>query len=73
MKAMTKISTAVMSFLGILMLCLVQTVALANGPDINVKVEKKGDWYAQPWVWIVGGAVFLLLLVALMRGGGKRD
>ena len=30
-------------------------------------------WYAQPWVWIVGGAVFILLLVALVRGGGKSD
>ena len=30
-------------------------------------------WYAEPWVWIVGGAVFLLLLVALMRSGGNRE
>ena len=27
------------------------------------------EWYAQPWVWIAGGAVFILLLVALLRGG----
>jgi hypothetical protein len=25
-------------------------------------------WYAEPWVWIVGGAVLLLLIVALTRG-----
>jgi hypothetical protein len=25
-------------------------------------------WYTQPWVWIVGGAVFLIILVALLRG-----
>ena len=30
-------------------------------------------WYAQPWVWIVGGAVFLLLLVALLRGNSNKD
>ena len=29
------------------------------------------DWYTQPWVWIVGGLVFVLLLVALVRGGGS--
>jgi len=29
-------------------------------------------WYAQPWVWIVGAAVFILLLVALV-GGSKRN
>jgi hypothetical protein len=28
-------------------------------------------WYTQPWVWIVGGAVFLLLIIALLRGGGS--
>jgi hypothetical protein len=26
------------------------------------------EWYAQPWVWIAAGAVFILLLVALVRG-----
>ncbi len=30
------------------------------------------EWYAQSWVWIVGGLVFILLLVALVRGGGSR-
>ena len=30
-------------------------------------------WYAEPWVWVVGGAVFLLLLVALLKSGGKKD
>ena len=25
-------------------------------------------WYAQPWVWIVGGAILLLIIVALVRG-----
>ena len=27
------------------------------------------EWYSQPWVWIVGGAVFIIILVALIRGG----
>jgi hypothetical protein len=27
-----------------------------------------GNWYASPWVWIVGAAVFILLLVALTSG-----
>ena len=29
------------------------------------------DWYSQPWVWIVGGAVFIIILVALIRGGSS--
>ena len=42
--------------------------------DINVDVNKGGggNWYASPWVWIVGAAIFVLLLVALTRGGGRR-
>jgi len=43
-----------------------------KGVDINVDVGKKDNWYQQPWVWIVGGAVFILLLVALLRGGGSK-
>lgn len=45
-----------------------------GGKDINVNVNTKGNaWYASPWVWIVGAAVFILLLVALTRGGGRRS
>jgi hypothetical protein len=31
------------------------------------------EWYTQPWVWVVGGAVLLIILVALLRGGSSRD
>jgi cytochrome bd-type quinol oxidase subunit 2 len=32
-------------------------------------------WYTSPWVWIVGAAVFILLLVALLsnRGTNRSD
>ena len=42
-------------------------VAQDKDIDINIGVKKETQWYAQPWVWIVGGAVFILLLVALLR------
>lgn len=61
--------------LAFIMVSLVNTVAMAQdgGADVNIKVTKDdGNWYAQPWVWIVGGAVFLLLLVALMRGNNNK-
>ncbi len=29
------------------------------------------SWYTSPWVWVAGAAVFILLLIALMRGGSK--
>lgn len=40
--------------------------------DVNIG-EEGGGWYAQPWVWIVGAAVFILLLVALLRGNSRKD
>lgn len=52
----------------------IQTWAQDKGLDVDIDVNKKdSNWYQQPWVWIVGGAVFILLIVALMRGSGKRE
>ncbi|HYJ37205.1 MAG TPA: hypothetical protein VEV87_01255 [Chitinophagaceae bacterium] len=41
--------------------------------DVDINTNSGGNWYAQPWVWIVGAAVFILLLVALTRSGTKSD
>ena len=44
--------------------------------DIDVEIETtfidKGPFYAQLWFWVVIGIVFLLLLIALIHGGGKK-
>ena len=55
---------------------LYNTLLLAQGETKNVDVNintKGGGWYTSPWVWVVGAGVFILLLVALTRGGGRRD
>jgi hypothetical protein len=46
-----------------------------GGADINVDVNKDsgGGWYTNPVVWVVGAAVFILLLVALLRGNRRVD
>lgn len=31
------------------------------------------NWYASPWVWVVGAALFILLLVALLGGSKGRS
>jgi hypothetical protein len=37
--------------------------------DVNLNVDKGGsDWYAQPWLLVLGGAVFIIIIVALLRG-----
>ena len=41
--------------------------------DVNINADTGGSWYSSPWVWVVGAAVFILLLVAILRGGGSRN
>lgn len=73
MKLSQKFSSVYSKMALVVTLCIVQSVAWAQdkGLDIDVDVDKGGDWYANPLVWIIGGAVFILLLVALLRGGSK--
>jgi hypothetical protein len=42
--------------------------------DINTKPnsDNGSSFFMQPWVWIVGGAVFILLLIALLRGNNSK-
>ena len=41
--------------------------------NINTKSDSGASFFMQPWVWIVGGAVFLLLLIALLRGNSSKN
>ena len=53
-----------------------QTIAQDKKVDVNIGTSSGSggsNWYAQPWVWIIGGLVFILLLVAILRGGGNKN
>jgi hypothetical protein len=51
-----------------------RTWAQDKGIDVDININKKNSlWYQQPWVWVAGGAVFVLLLVALLRRNGKKE
>ncbi len=42
--------------------------------DVDISTDSgASNWYASPIVWIIGAAVFILLLVALTRGGSRRS
>lgn len=41
--------------------------------NINTKTDDGGNFFTQPWVWVVGGAVFILLLIALLRGNSSKN
>ncbi|GAA4728339.1 hypothetical protein [Flavisolibacter ginsenosidimutans] len=51
---------------------LVNAAAFAqDGGTTNVDVNVKGGGF--PWLWVIGGLVFVILLVALLSGSGGTD
>ncbi|REG92018.1 hypothetical protein [Algoriphagus antarcticus] len=60
-----KYSLSLFSFL-LTMFFSAAAFAQDGGLDIDVNIGKE-EWYQQPWAWIVGGAIFVLILVALLR------
>ena len=58
-------SQSALSFL-MTMLFSIAAFAQDGGLDIDINVGKK-EWYQQPWAWVIGGALFVLVLVALVR------
>lgn len=42
--------------------------------DVNISTDKGNDnFWGQPWVWVVGAALFVLLLVALLRSNRSTE
>ena len=74
MKSLQIINSVYTRIAVVFTLCIVQTALFAQDKGLDIDVDINGHdraWYATPWVWIVGVAVFILLLVALLRGGNK--
>lgn len=62
------------SFMLLLLLQLSVWAQETKKVDVDLSIDKgDSNWYQQPWVWIVGIAVFVLLLVALLKGSGKKE
>lgn len=50
------------------------TTTTTSTTRISTKITDGGggdNWYTEPWVWILGAALFTLLLVALLRGNSS--
>ena len=75
MKQLQNISTTFKKSLLLITLLFSQSLIWAQDKtvDVNLNVDKGGsDWYAEPWILIVGGAVFIIIIVALMRGNSSK-
>lgn len=43
-----------------------------SSTKVSIEEGAGAEWYTSPWVWVAGAAVFILLLIALLRGGGDK-
>jgi hypothetical protein len=66
--AATRLVCLILSFVAPLL-----ALAQEGGAKIDVDINKNegSAWYTNPVVWIIGAAVFILLLVALLRGNNS--
>lgn len=82
MKQLTMLRKAILTLAVIL--CQVIVFAQDNGGGAvtttttkpvttTEKTTTTTEWYVQPWVWAAGAAVFILIMVALLRGRKNTD
>lgn len=55
-----------------LFLAVITSIRLEAQENLNNQDEglptQDASWYASPWIWIIGAALFILLLLALTKG-----
>lgn len=76
MKLLFNISPALKKGLAISTLFFFQSLAWAQEKKLDVDInvnEKSSEWYEQTWVWVAGGAIFIIIIVGLLRGRGSKD
>lgn len=56
------------------MLLSVKTFAQSAPEKVEVDINAGGDavWYGQPWVWVVGIAVFIVIIIAITRNNSNK-
>jgi len=78
MKLITTIKNSALQLCALVMLSFLSVQSFAQDKKVDVNISSgssnsSSTWYGQPWVWVLGAAVFILLLVLIIRGGGRRD
>ena len=66
-------SKALLTILSVFLSVLVFAQDATKSVDVNINSDSGGGFFGNTWVWVVGIAVFILLLVALLRGGGRKS
>lgn len=66
-----KAGTRIALFFTVLLVSIAGFAQDTKAVDVNISSKGDGNFFSNPIVWIVGGAVFILLLVALLRSNNK--
>lgn len=54
----------------VFLLYQLKLIAQASGASHTTTADA---WYMQPWAWITGGVILLIILIAIFSGGKKRS
>jgi hypothetical protein len=77
LKKLAKVETWVSAFAIVLSILSGTNLYAQSSPekvDVNISTDNGGGgWYAQPWVWVVGVALFIIVIVAITRSGSRRE
>ena len=68
MKKFQNCSSVLPKVVSVFVLSVVTSVAWAQDKGIDINIGGHREWYDNKVLWVIGGAVFILLLVALLRG-----
>ncbi len=72
-----KLQLRLFSLFTMIAFVLMQTISFAQDTTGGTKTTnittkttttETNTWYTEPWVWVVGAAVFIILIVAITRG-----
>ena len=68
---------AAYKFLLLFAFCVMQLMARSqdsvSSSSTTVTTKTVNSFQVEPWMWFVGGAVLLVILVALLRGNSSKD
>jgi len=75
MKEYVRVKQLAISIIPMLFLLLLKGQSFAQDKKVEVEIKNynDGSWYASPWIWFAGAAVFTLLLVAILRDKSRNE
>lgn len=69
----TNVSVKLSLFMSFLLFTMYSVAQETKKIDIDINTKSNdNNFFMQPWVWVVGGAVFIIILVALLKNNNNK-